>query len=144
MMPPCLVLALLLVSFVPAPAFPQGLEARPHVVDAGYAFPKVIFFAAGTVDLSDYSHRTLRYWAWFLAEHPDLTGTLEAHTPYSGNTTEDLNLSARRAHLVRDALLALGANASQLRLRAFGSTRPLALDESEEARATNSRVELVF
>ena len=54
---------------------------------------------------------------------------------------DNLDLSARRAQAVHAHLLTLGIPASQIEWKAFGETRPIADNATEEGRQLNRRVE---
>jgi outer membrane protein OmpA-like peptidoglycan-associated protein len=66
---------------------------------------------------------------------------IEGHTDSSGTDAVNQPLSERRARAVVDHLVAGGIDASALRARGYGSSRPVADNTTPEGRARNRRVE---
>ncbi len=67
---------------------------------------------------------------------------IAGHTDSQGNDEYNMGLSERRAQAVADYLVAHGANASNLAVKGYGETHPVADNGSKEGRAANRRVEL--
>ena len=63
------------------------------------------------------------------------------HTDVVGTEAYNLMLSQQRAESVRQYLIGKGVDASRLRAEGFGTSQPLASNDSEEGRAQNRRVE---
>lgn len=78
-----------------------------------------------------------------LKREPALKIAIEGHTDNSGDSAHNKKLSAERAHVVMEALIALGIDKSRLSAKGFGADRPLATNDSEKNKAKNRRVELV-
>ena len=78
-----------------------------------------------------------------LVADPALKLSIEGHTDNSGTQAHNQALSAARAASVRDALVALGIDASRLSSKGFGQDKPVADNGGEAGRAQNRRVELV-
>ena len=68
---------------------------------------------------------------------------LVGHTDDSGNTTENANLSERRAAAVARLFQAQGVAAANLYFQGAGETLPVADNHTEAGRAANRRVEIV-
>jgi OmpA-OmpF porin, OOP family len=66
------------------------------------------------------------------------------HSASVGKDSGELELSIRRAKKVTDELVLRGIEASRLLYRGFGSTKPLAPNDSEGGRAKNRRVEITI
>lgn len=66
----------------------------------------------------------------------------EGHTDGRGTEEYNLALSRRRAHSVKDYLVAGGISAERIRVEGFGESKPVASNETEDGRAQNRRVEL--
>lgn len=77
-----------------------------------------------------------------LAAAPDLLVQLSGHTDWIGTEGYNQALSERRAASVRDYLVSKGVDGDRVRSFAFGETRPVDSNETEDGRARNRRVEL--
>ena len=65
-----------------------------------------------------------------------------AYTDDSGTKDYNLQLSARRARAVRDALVKAGIDPSLISTKGFGKSKPLVRGSNLQARAANRRVEI--
>ena len=66
------------------------------------------------------------------------------HSAAVGKAAGELELSIKRAKKVTDELAARGIDPSRLLYRGFGSSVPLASNDTEEGRAKNRRVEITI
>ncbi|WP_201353322.1 OmpA family protein [Hydrogenimonas urashimensis] len=82
--------------------------------------------------------------AEFLKKHPKVTAVIEGHTDSTGPADYNMKLSKRRAEAVKKALVERGIDASRLTVKAYGETKPIAPNDTEEGRAKNRRVEVVL
>ena len=73
--------------------------------------------------------------------HPDLKVEIQGHTDNIGAAEYNMALSKRRAQAVRDYLAAAGIDSNRMTIVGFGSTMPVAPNDTEENRARNRRVE---
>ena len=78
-----------------------------------------------------------------LQQNPALKLSIEGHTDNTGAAARNQKLSADRANTVMYALAAKGIDISRLKAKGYGADKPLAPNDSEEAKAKNRRVELV-
>ncbi len=69
---------------------------------------------------------------------------IEGHTDNVGNPQFNRVLSELRAHVVALALAQRGVDPKRLHPQGFGETRPVASNDTEEGRARNRRVEVLF
>ncbi len=74
---------------------------------------------------------------------PKLRLAINGHTDDTGDAAHNRSLSERRAASVRQALLDAGIAGDRLTARGFGSSVPIAGNDSDEGKARNRRVELV-
>jgi outer membrane protein OmpA-like peptidoglycan-associated protein len=66
------------------------------------------------------------------------------HTDAMGGPEHNLSLSLDRARVVADDLAGRGVDKARLKIQGFGSTYPLASNDTEEGRAMNRRTELIL
>lgn len=75
---------------------------------------------------------------------PGRSFLVAGHSAAVGKAAGELELSVKRAKRVADELTARGIAASHLLYRGFGSSQPLASNDTEEGRARNRRVEITI
>ncbi|MBC7914357.1 MAG: OmpA family protein [Pyrinomonadaceae bacterium] len=68
--------------------------------------------------------------------------TLEGHASAEGTDSYNMNLSRDRAQSVKTYLVNSGVDANRLSVKAYGESRPVASNETEEGRSQNRRVEV--
>jgi len=77
-----------------------------------------------------------------LKQNPDLEVVVEGHTDSTGSEAFNKTLSANRAKAVMEFFVSKGIDGSRLSSKGFGSSRPVASNDTREGRAQNRRVEL--
>src|SRR6185369_15575192 len=75
--------------------------------------------------------------------YPDLHLQIEGHTDNVGSDAYNMQLSEKRAEVVRDYLVSQGVNAGNISARGFGKNAPVASNDNAAGRQMNRRVELV-
>ncbi len=103
-----------------------------------------IQFEFNSSALTEDSGAGIQVLADFLKRNPELKVELAGHTDDIGNEKYNLQLSADRASVVREALIAKGIEASRLTANGYGSSKPLKPNDSEEHRAMNRRTEMII
>ncbi len=78
-----------------------------------------------------------------LKSKADWQMTVEGHTDATGSAAYNQSLSEKRAQSVIDFLTAAGIPAARLKAAGFGSSKPVASNDTELGRGQNRRVELV-
>jgi OmpA-OmpF porin, OOP family len=78
-----------------------------------------------------------------LKNNADLKLSIEGHTDNTGAAERNKVLSNERANAVMQALVTEGANKDNLKASGFGADKPLVLNDSDENKGKNRRVELV-
>lgn len=68
--------------------------------------------------------------------------SLEGHASAEGTAAYNMNLSRDRANSVKTYLVNSGVDANRLTVKAFGETKPIASNSTEEGRIKNRRVEI--
>jgi outer membrane protein OmpA-like peptidoglycan-associated protein len=102
-----------------------------------------VFFSSGQADLKAEARGNLRPVLDFIDRYPGKTVSIEGHTDDRGADDANQALSERRASSVRDALVALGADAGRFQVVGRGEASPLADNATTEGRASNRRVEVI-
>jgi outer membrane protein OmpA-like peptidoglycan-associated protein len=101
---------------------------------------EIVSFAFDSAAVDQIGRAELREAARWIATHPDRQLVIEAHTDGIGGDGYNLGLAARRAHAVRDALVALGAPRDRVMLSIFGKANP----RSRTPTAAANRVAIVY
>jgi OmpA-OmpF porin, OOP family len=76
-----------------------------------------------------------------LQRFPKLKVLIKGHTSGEGNAERNQQLSENRAKAVRDYLVGKGIAAERLQAKGFSATQPLVVENSEEDRKQNRRIE---
>lgn len=69
---------------------------------------------------------------------------VQGHADNSGNEAQNQTLSEERAKAVVDYLISKNVHKNRLFYKGYGSTKPVASNESDEGRRQNRRVEFVM
>lgn len=96
------------------------------------------------ITLAPTADRTLDSVAQFLRKHPDRSVTIEGFTDSDGPQSANERLSERRAQAVKFGLVQRGIEPSRIDARGYGSSFPVASNETEGGRQLNRRVEIVL
>lgn len=79
----------------------------------------------------------------WLNSNPAHSAVLTGHTDDIGKAKNNLNLGLKRAVEIKNMMIKLGANATQIDVASMGETQPIANNKTESGRRKNRRVELV-
>ena len=115
-----------------------------------YLKPKLVLletvhFAEGEPDFSEEMHQRLRYVARFAREFPEEPLILEGHSDATGNAKKNKILSEQRAEQIRNYLYEVQRlPMEQMHLMSYGSSEPIASNDTEEGRRQNRRVEITL
>ena len=77
-----------------------------------------------------------------MEKNPSLNIEIQGHTYSTGDDSSNKTLSENRAKAVVEYLLNRGVRSDLLTFKGFGSSKPVALNETEEGKARNRRIEL--
>lgn len=80
----------------------------------------------------------------FMKKYPETTAVIEGHTSSEGTEEYNLILSEKRAKAVRDYLVKSGVSSTRFDILAYGETKPIADNATEEGRRENRRVVAVI
>lgn len=100
-----------------------------------------LLFETGEARLMKGSDYALEILTLILNENPDMKIAIHGHTDNVGSDEDNLQLSEARARAVFDYLIEAGVDSQRFMYEGFGSTRPVADNETDAGRALNRRVE---
>ncbi len=103
-----------------------------------------IYFDFDKFDLLPQSFEELDKLYQLVAQKKDISIELAGHTDSLGESKYNRLLSQNRAKSVADYLISKGIASSQLRYYGYGSTVPVAGNDTEEGRQANRRVEFII
>ncbi|GHN03031.1 membrane protein [Cytophagales bacterium WSM2-2] len=105
---------------------------------------KNILFYMGTTSLLEESYPELDVVVDFLKSNPKIEIQLEGHTDNRGDAKKNVILSQQRVDRIKNYLVAKGIPARKIKGKGFGGSKPIAANDTEEARKLNRRVEFVI
>ena len=129
----------------PGPEDNQGCPALTYeqqaVVDT--AFTNLEFeFGKAIITFDSYTH--LDRLGVMLVNSPNMKLTIAGHTDNVGGDVNNMNLSEKRAKAVKSYLTARGITEASIIVLFYGENKPIAPNDTEEAREKNRRVELTI
>ncbi len=107
-------------------------------------FSEGINFSTSSANLNFTSKKVLNRLAKFMQKCGTRSVIINAHTDNVGTPEANQKLSERRAEAVKNFLVRKGVDAGLLQTAGYGSTQPVAPNDSPADRAKNRRVELVI
>jgi len=105
---------------------------------------RVIYFEYDSSEVAAADRETLGNHARYLAEHKDLTVTLEGHGDERGSREYNIGLGERRANAVRDLMVVQGVADTQIKTVSYGEEKPAVDGHDDAAWSQNRRVEIVY
>ena len=114
----------------------QALATAGHIAIYG------ILFDTGKSDIKPESAGVLDEIVKVLTKDAKLKLRVEGHTDNVGAKAANMKLSKQRAEAVKKWLVGKGVAAARLEATGLGDSKPLAPNDSDDARAKNRRVEL--
>ena len=122
----------------------NALAVRDEPRGTVITVPSGVLFASGKADLLPGAQAKLDPVAEALSHEQDHKIVIEGHTDSQGSDASNMELSQRRAQVVRDYFASRGVPADHITASGVGESRPLADNASPEGRANNRRVEIVI
>ena len=121
------------------------LNVYPKEINPGDTLTiKNIQFEFNSSSLTGDSKAGIETIARLLQSHPEFNAELAGHTDNVGNESYNKRLSFERANAVRTALINMNVEAERLSAKGYGSSKPVAPNDSEENKAKNRRTELII
>jgi OOP family OmpA-OmpF porin len=105
---------------------------------------KHIYFDFNSYELMPLSNEELSMLLGIMKKNPKWKVELSGHTDDKGDNVYNYNLSMNRAKSVGRYLVQNGIVSTRIKTLGFGKRKPLKAARTEEARATNRRVEVKF
>ncbi|MCG8699536.1 MAG: OmpA family protein [Bacteroidales bacterium] len=102
----------------------------------------LIFFEVDKADLMPSSINELNRLLVFLQNNPGIQIEIHGHTDSDASEEWNLDLSKRRAVSVKEFLIQHGISKERLYTKAFGESKPIAPNTSEQGKQKNRRVEI--
>lgn len=100
-----------------------------------------VFFDTGKSTLRPESSAELDRLVQLLKDVPSLKIELSGHTDNTGSAQGNITLSQNRAQAVMDYLVSKGISKSRLSAKGYGSSKPVATNDTAEGRQLNRRTE---
>lgn len=100
-----------------------------------------LFFETGSSKIKPESLPILDNVATLLKEHPEYNLSINGHTDNTGGDELNLKLSQDRADAAKAYLVEHGVSSERIMATGFGSTKPIASNDTDEGRSQNRRVE---
>jgi outer membrane protein OmpA-like peptidoglycan-associated protein len=104
--------------------------------------PAGVTFATNSYEIQPRFRHTLDQVAETLAQYNQTYLDVYGHTDSTGNDAINVPLSQNRAAAVADYLASRGVQAARIGTQGFGSSRPVASNDTAEGRQANRRVEI--
>jgi OmpA-OmpF porin, OOP family len=101
-----------------------------------------LIFAQGKAVIDPKSFAELDEVVAMLKENSKMEIQLEGHTDNRGNAEANLKLSQSRVDAVKKYMVSKGIAKDRVKTKAFGGSKAIATEDTEEARAKNRRVEM--
>jgi outer membrane protein OmpA-like peptidoglycan-associated protein len=103
-----------------------------------------VLFQSGETRLREEAMASLVEVVDLLQSEPDKNIRIEGHTDSTGDSETNLEISAKRANAVLDALVSLGVDPARFTTAGMGEDFPIASNETEEGRSQNRRVDVIL
>lgn len=103
-----------------------------------------VFFEQSKAVLLEKSFESLMEVVELMRANPTLEIELHGHTDGIGDAQLNMQLSRDRVHTIRNFMVNEGVNPKRISVKAFGGTKPIASNETEETRKLNRRVEFII
>jgi len=121
-----------------------GLPLYKRLMSEGRLVAHDILFEVNSYTIKPSSYPSLNNIAKMIADHPELSITIEGHTDSDGSLKFNQTLSEKRAQSVMNYFISKNIDGKRLSSRGFGEEKPIDSSDTEEAKALNRRVEFVL
>lgn len=121
-----------------------GVSVTRNGDNISLVMPGSITFASGSADLNPGFFGVLDSVALVLKEYNKTMIDVAGHTDSTGSAQKNQTLSEQRASTVAQYLRTKGVADQRLAVTGYGSTRPVAANDSPDGRQKNRRVEITL
>lgn len=121
----------------------ETLQTATLEVGVRISLNKVQFDQSSSIIRED-AYQELNTLLKILQNSPSMVIRLEGHTDNQGSAKANMKLSEDRVNAIKNYLVKNGIKSKRIQLKAFGQTKPIASNSSEESRKLNRRVEMVI
>lgn len=101
-----------------------------------------LIFGIGNAKITTESYPELDEVAVMLHNNPKMVIQLEGHTDVKGDPKLNMKLSQDRVTAVKNYLISKGVHKGKIKTKAYGGTRPVTRENTEDAHKLNRRVEV--
>lgn len=101
-----------------------------------------IYFDQGDYKILDESLQEITELVMLLNQYPDMKIRLEGHTDRLGGRRANIELSENRVLEIKKYLIESGIHQKRVKTAAFGGSKPISTENTEESRQLNRRVEI--
>jgi outer membrane protein OmpA-like peptidoglycan-associated protein len=120
-----------------------GKKLYDRVMADGKFVTTGILFDVNKSTIKSESMGTINEIVNMMKEHPDLKFSIEGHTDSEGDNSSNQKLSEDRSAAVKNILVESGIDASRLKSKGWGESKPLNKNLTPEEKANNRRVEFI-
>jgi hypothetical protein len=123
---------------------PYSIEIRLKKLGEGSVVLRNVFFDVDKYQLKAESYLELDKFVAFMKTNPKLKAEVGGHTDNTGSPEHNVILSSNRAKAVYEYLVSKGVSADRLSYQGYGTSQPIADNDTEVGRASNRRTEVNF
>jgi peptidoglycan-associated lipoprotein len=105
---------------------------------------KDVFFDYDKYDIRPDQQGSIQANAQFLAQHSNISFTIEGHCDERGSTEYNLALGDNRANAVKNALVQAGVSATRIKTISYGKEKPFCTESNEQCWQQNRRGHFVY
>lgn len=121
-----------------------SVEQNPNTGNIDLVMPGNITFAFDDATLNSSFRPTLSKLAQTMNQYNKTTVNIAGHTDSRGAASYNMGLSRDRAMSVANYLTSQGVASNRIKIDAYGSSRPIASNNTDSGRQQNRRVELTI
>jgi outer membrane protein OmpA-like peptidoglycan-associated protein len=103
-----------------------------------------VLFAVNSYKLRPELYPKLDSIVMFLRKNPSTKIEISGHTDNTGSESHNLKLSENRADAVAEFVVDKGIDTSRVTFNGYGSSRPIASNDTDQGRRKNRRVEILI